>query len=88
MPITRHSKIYFFERREHHETMHDLRQGVRAVAIESKILFCAVLRRRRAAAQDRPMTNKPTKTIAQIVREAQERGMSYGQYMLIVEGRA
>lgn len=30
---------------------------------------------------------KPKKTIAQVVREARERGMSYGQYMLTVEGR-
>ena len=32
------------------------------------------------------MTDKPKKTIAQIVREARERGMSYGQYMLLTQG--
>ena len=40
----------------------------------------------RAAARGKAMTNKPKKTIAQIVREARERGMSYGQYMLLTQG--
>lgn len=40
----------------------------------------------RAAARGKATTNKPKKTIAQIVREARERGMSYGQYMLLTQG--
>lgn len=44
--------------------------------------------RARAAALQKPPTNKPVKSIAQILREARERGLSYGQYMLIVEGRS